>query len=210
MTAAVTAAVLLVSLSACTKSSPAPITSSSPSATPTSTLPAIQSTGPVSTGTITEKTVSSCPYLSFGAAFSDGGMRLDRITELTQAGATVGCRFYPLEHPNSQCPATCLAGEHLPPGTVPAIEIVISRFANTTNAHNAFIRIAEKGTHYEQDVIAPGNTGLCYETTLWSKDNGTDWACTFSKGVKVVVIRTVVVGSSFNVVELAKALYPKV
>lgn len=209
--AAVVTVMLLGSLSACTKSSPANVDSSSSASTAsTNATPSIQATGPVSTGTITEKPVGSCPYISLGNAYSDGGMRLERITELIQAGATVGCRFYPLQHPNSECGASCLAGEHLPPGNVPAIEIAISSYANATNAHNAFVRIAEQGTNYQQDVFAPGNTGLCYETTFWSHDHGTDWACTFSKGIKVVVIRTVVTGSALNVVALAKAIYPKV
>ena len=191
---------LVVALAACTKSSPkshVSVTSSSPITTPTRS---IDQTGPVSVGKITEKTVSSCPYLSFDEAKNDAGMRLSRIATLIQNGKVVGCRFFP----------AVFQSEKLPPTTQTVIEIVISEYADHTAANNAFIRIAEAGKNFQQEDVAAGNTGLCYETTLWAKDKGTDWACTFSKGAKVVVIRTVVNGSSFNVVQLAKAVYPKV
>jgi len=198
--AALAALVFVVSLAACTKSSPkqqVSITSSAPVTTPSRS---IDQTGAVSVGKITEKTVSTCPYLSFDDAKNDAGMRLSRIATLMQNGKVVGCRFFP----------AVFQSEKLPPTTQTVIEIVISTYANHTAANNAFIRIAEAGKNFQQEQVAAGNTGLCYETTLWSKDKGTDWACTFSKGSKVVVIRTVVNGSSFNVVQLAKAVYPKV
>jgi len=196
---------------ACTKSENGP-TGGAPTVTTVQTVtntPNAGPTGPVSAGTITENTVSSCPYLGIDQATSDTGIRLDRIATLIQGGKVVGCRFYSLEHPNAQCDVTCLAGEKLPPDNVPGIEILASQYANATAAHNAFITIAEKGTGVEQDVFATGNTGLCYKTTVWSDDDGMDVACTFSKGNTVVVIRTVVIGSTLDVVEIAKAVYPK-
>jgi len=127
-----------------------------------------------------------------------------------QSGKVVGCRFYPLEHPADGCDQTCLSGEHLPPGTIPAVEILEMPYASPDAAHNAFVRIAEAGTNYQQDQIAAGNIGLCYQTTVWDKDNGTDWACTFSKGSAVIVIKSVVTDPALNVVEIAQAIYPKI
>jgi hypothetical protein len=212
VTAALAALAVVLSLAACTKSTPGQhvTISTGANSSQSSSIPTIQQTGPISGGPVTEKTASTCPFLGFDTAKNDSGMRLDRIATLSQGGKVVGCRIYALQHPNSQCDATCLGNEHLPPASVPAIEILLSKYANTTNAHNAFIRIAEAGTNFQQTQIATGNTGLCYQTTLWSKDAGKDSACTFSKGTTVVVIRTVVVGSPLNVVEIAKAVYPKV
>lgn len=207
----IVALALTGTVAACAKSGNGP-PGGTPTLTTTQTLtntPSSGPTGPVSTGAITEKTVSSCPYIGIDQTTSDAGIRLDRIATLVQGGKVVGCRFYPLEHPNAQCDATCLAGEKLPPGNVPGIEILASQYANAAAAHNAFITIAEKGTGVEQDVFATGNTGLCYKTAVWSDDDGMDVACTFSKGNTVVVIRTVVTGSTLNVVEIAKAVYPK-
>jgi len=198
--AALAALAFVVSLAACTKSSPKQDTSSTSSSAPSTPTRSIDQTGPVSVGNITEKTTSSCPYLSFDTAKNDAGMRLQRIATLHQNGKVVGCRFFP----------AVFTSEKLPPTSQVVIEIVVSEYANHTAANNAFIRIAEAGKNFQQEEVATGNTGLCYETTLWAKDQGTDWACTFSKGTKVVVIRTVVNGSSFNVVQLAKAVYPKV
>lgn len=196
---ALAALALTITVAACTKSSPSHVTTSTQ--TSTSTHPTTSDpTGPVVIGKLTEKGASSCPLLSTTEAKSDAGMRLNKITTLSQNGKLVGCRFYP----------AVFQSEHLPPPSQVVIEIVISQYANATSAHNAFIRIATSGTNYQQDVIATGNTGLCFQTTLWKPDNGKDWACTFSKGSKVVVIRTVVTDPAFNVVQIAKAVYPKV
>src|SRR5205085_9759630 len=106
------------------------------------------------------------------------------------------CRFYP----------AVFKSEHLPPPSQVAIEVLVSQYASPSTARDAFIRVATAGTNYQQDDVATGVKGLCYQTTLWSPDKGKDWACTFSKGSKVVVIRTVVTDPAFNVVQIAKAV----
>lgn len=59
--------------------------------------------GPLGNAEVIEKSADSCPYISRDVARDDVGYRLDRITVLVQAGITVGCRFYTLQHPNSEC-----------------------------------------------------------------------------------------------------------
>jgi hypothetical protein len=200
-------AVTMALASACAKSSPTgPVTSDS---TVVITVPPAN-TQPVSTATVSEKTATACPYIPENVASNDSGMRLDRITEIIQAGRLVGCRFYALQHATLQCDEACLQGERLPPGDVPAIEIRLTEYASTVDAHNAFVKTGEAGTNDEQDEIVTGNTGLCYLTTLWKDDDGQDWACAFSKGSTAVVIRTVVNGSSLNVQAVAHAVYSRV
>ena len=208
LTVPLLAVALTASVAACTKSTPVSAPTSTVVHTQTTTVSPGPS-GPISTGPVTEKQVAACPFLGIDNAKSFAGIRLDRITELSQDNAVVGCRFYPLEHPNSDCDATCLANEKLPPGNVAGIELLASKYASPDAAHNGYIRIAEAGTNVQQDTIAPGNIALCYQTTVWSKDDGHDWACAFAKGSTVVVIRTVVTDPALNVVEIAQAVYPK-
>jgi hypothetical protein len=195
-------------LAACTKGSP----SAGPTKTIDSTITHSATpgpTGPVSTAKVVSSVVGSCPYLAKQSAADQAGMRLDKITKLTQSGRTVGCRFYALEHPGDGCDASCLAAEHLPPGNQPAIEIVSTKYASSTAARNAFILLAEKGSNYQQEQIRAGLKGLCYQTNFWAHDNGKDWACAFSVGATMVVIRTVVTDPALNVVEIASAIVGK-
>jgi hypothetical protein len=191
-------------LAACTKSTSTTIIHST-----VTTTPSPQPTARLSTGPTTSATVTKCPFLDTQTAADNAGMRLDKITEQHSGGKVVGCRIYPLEHPNEQCDQTCLSAEDLPPGQQPAVEIETSSYPSATAAHNAFITIAEAGTSIQRDLVATDNTGLCYQTDFWSHDKGKDWACTFSKGTTVVVIRTVVTDPALNVVEIAKVVEPK-
>jgi hypothetical protein len=201
-------AALVGMVSACTRSTPG----AGPTQTVTSTIthsPSSGPTGPVSTALITAVTVSSCPYLGQQSAANNSGMRLDKITELRQDGKTVGCRFYALEHPGDGCDEVCLKNERLPPADQPAVEIIATKYRTAGDAYNAFVRLGSAGTLVEQDQVESGNTGLCFETNFWPHDKGTDWACAFSKGTTMVLIKTVVIGSSLDVVEIARAVAPK-
>ena len=198
--AALLAVACALTVAACTKSTPTSHTSIVTNTQTITRTPSIGPTGPVSTGQITEKRVSSCPYVSLDEAKADAGMRLEKIVTLIQDGKVVGCRFYP----------AVFKTENLPPTTQLAVEILAQQYASADAAHNAFITIAEAGTNYQQEEIATGVTGLCYQTTVWTHDAGKDWACSFNKGATVVVIRTVVTSPALNVVEIAKAVYPKV
>ena len=198
---------LIGALGACTKSTPSG--TSAPATTRTVTTPNTTPTGPLDTSAVTEKTASSCPFISFTDAKNFAGFRLDRITTLSQSGTLVGCRFYALQHPNAQCDQSCLSAERLPPANVPGIELLASHYANHTAAFNAMAVLADHGTSPQQFAPVAGNTGVCYQTTLWAHDDGKDWACDFTKGAELVVIRTVVTDPALNVIEIAQAAYPK-
>lgn len=194
-------AALLGSVAACTKSSGGGHVGVTTQTQTITTTPAGGPTGPVRTGKLVEKKAGSCPLVSTDEAKDDVGMRLNKVATVTQDGVFAGCRFYP----------AVFQSEHLPPPSQVVVEILVSEYASARAAHNAFITIAEKaGTNFQQAEIATGNTGVCYQTTLWPDDKGKDWACNFSKGAKVVVIRTVVTSPALNVIQLAKAVYPKV
>ena len=171
--------------------------------------PLPRNTGPLSTAAVGEHPTSACPYISVDDAAGIVGYRLDRITTLVQAGRVVGCRFYALQHPTAQCDQSCVDHERLPPADVPGIEILATRYRTALDAHNAFVRTAESGIDVQQVHIASGNTGLCYRTTVWTADHGTDWACAFSRGATAVVIRTVVTDPAYTVAELARTVAPR-
>lgn len=185
---------------ACTAST---TTSAITSAPPASRTAGPADPEPVTTAAVSERVAARCPYLSRDEASSDAGYRLDRLTVLVQDGATVGCRFYPLQHPTAECDQTCLSNENLPPGDVPGVEIRLYRYRTEVDAHSAFVRIAAAGTTLQQFQISPGNVGLCYRTTVWTRDRGRDWACAFSTASTAVVIRTVVTAPALDVAEIA-------
>jgi hypothetical protein len=196
-------------LAACTKSNgPKTVGTSTIVQTITHSAPPVNGK-PVSTGAVTAKTVSSCPYLSLGSAKDNAGMRLDKITELIQDGKSVGCRFYPLAHPNAQCGESCFLGEKLPPGSQIAVEFQATKYASATAATNAFIILSRSGTNVQQEKITSSNTGLCFQINFYPHDKGKDWACAFSKGTTEVVIKTVVTDPAQNVVQIAQAIEPK-
>jgi len=97
----------------------------------------------------------------------------------------------------------------LPPGNVPGVEILLAKYGSPLGAHNAFVSTAKNGADYQRVKIEPGNTGICYRTSVWRKDKGTDWACAFSKGKIAVVIRTIVTTGAYSVVQVAQAIARK-
>jgi len=213
MKAAVLAGVALLAglltglLTACTSSS-----SPSPDVTRTRTVTSTHGPTPpvpVRSGPTTSAREADCPLLAEHVASHQSGMRLARVTVQRSGGHVVGCRFYPIPGPTAACPASCYQGEHLPPADQPAIEIDSQRYTTAVGAHNAFVLIASKGTAPQQVQVAKGNTGVCYQTHFWSKDHGRDIACAFSTGTTAVVVKTVVVHSSLDVVELAKDVVKK-
>lgn len=127
-------------------------------------------------------------------------MRLARITVLRSGGRTVGCRFYALQGgPLHQ-------SEHLPGPNQPAVEIVSSRYSSATAAHNAFVLLAQKGTNLQQATIVGQTMGLCFQTDFYSKDKGSDWACTFSNGTTLVLVKTVVTSPALNAILVSRAI----
>jgi hypothetical protein len=130
-------------------------------------------------------------------------MRLARITVLKADGKLVGCRFYALQG------SPLAVSEHLPGPNQPAIEITSTRYPDATSAHNAFVALAEKGRNVQQATISGDNVGLCFQTDFYPNDHGTDWACTYSVGTMLVLVKTVVTSPALNAIEIAKAVAPK-
>lgn len=150
---------------------------------------------------------SSCPLMAEQRLAKMVGMRLDRVAVLKSGGKVVGCRFFALQHPNAQCDASCLANEKLPGSHQPAVEIQTYRYPDANAAYNAYVRLATKEGHQLQRAAIVGTTpGLCYQMSFWRKDNGHDWACAFSNGITMAVVRTVVVKAAFSVAKVAKVV----
>lgn len=164
--------------------------------------------GPISSGPTTAATARSCPFIAKESAAARVGMRLDAIRVLSSGGRVVGCRFYPLGHPNAQCDAACLDNEHLPPTSQPAIEISSARYTSAADAHNEVAMLGTAGTNPQQRQIASGVIGVCYQTDFYLKDRGKDWGCAFSRDAVVVVVRTVA-AESFDAVRLTRGVAPK-
>lgn len=197
-------ALTVISMTSCTKPTPSP-----DSAGPTVTVtraPSAVATGPLSSGPTTSTSSGSCPYLRTSEVAADVGQRLEKVTVQHSGGRAIGCTWYPLTHPNSQCDETCFIREKLPPEKQADVKISLVIYASSLAAHNAFIRLAEKGTNIQQEQIDAANTGLCFQTDFWSHDAGKDWACTFQVRTTVALINSVVTDSALNVVTVAQAL----
>ncbi|HZY77189.1 MAG TPA: hypothetical protein VFE40_12795 [Jatrophihabitantaceae bacterium] len=148
----------------------------------------------------------SCRLLSERTVAGDVGMRLARVTVQRAGGKQVGCTFYALQHPTSECGPSCLAGEHLPGPHQPAVQLLLTRYASTTAAHNAMVRTAEAGRGAQQVGVGGGRIGLAYQIAFYRKDHGRDWACAFNVGSTLAEVRTVTTRTSFNAVAVAKHL----
>ena len=155
-------------------------------------------TAPVSTGPTISATARSCPWLDQQSAADQVGMRLARITVQRSGARIVGCRFYALQN------SPLHQSEHLPGAHQPAIEITTTRYAAARAAHNAFVRVAQRGRNVQQATIGRGAIGLCFQTAFYSRDHGRDWACAVNLGSTLLEVRTVVVSPAFNVIEVAR------
>jgi hypothetical protein len=213
---------LLVGVSACTSgSAPAPSSAAPSTATrtaapstasqaPSTASPVASSPVPVSSAATSAATVSSCPLLTQDVVADTLGMRQGRIAVLRSVGKVVGCRFYALQHPNAQCDATCLAGEHLPGATQPALDIAITDYPTATAAHNAFVLASRAGTEASAVLVTGSITGVQYRHAFYPKDGAQDWAVAFSVGTRTVVVRAAEDDSADEVVSLAGRLAGKI
>jgi hypothetical protein len=198
--AAPVAAAVAVLAAACTTDGggPAPSTRTR-TVTATSTTSAAPS-GPIGTAPTRSVPARSCPLLDTRQAADHVGMRLARVTVLRSGGRVVGCRFYALQDsPLSQ-------SEHLPGPHQPVIEITTYRYPSELAAHNAFVRLAEKGTNPQTASIVGQAPGVCFQTDFYAKDAGKDWACAFSKGDTMVLVRTVVTSPALSAILVARAV----
>src|SRR5436309_986162 len=143
-------AVLLPMLAACTSSSSGDSPRTEESTVVETRTPTPSPTGPLSSGPTTTRAATACPWAGQASTAQIMGERLGRVTVQVADGKTVGCRFYALQHPNAQCDATCLAGEHLPGPNQPVLAITTRRYASVVAAHNAFVTLGIKGSNPQQ------------------------------------------------------------
>jgi hypothetical protein len=74
-------------------------------------------------------------------------------------------------------------------------------------AHNAMVRIAEKGSQpIGIPSLAPGTEGILYRTSFYPPDGDRDWACIFRKGRTVVTVKTDQNDTSFNAEQIGIAV----
>jgi hypothetical protein len=192
---------LLLGAAACTSSTPAaPSSDRTVTRTETHTTTPPPHPVPVQTGPTTTAQAKACPLLATQRAADDVGMRLARITVLRSGGAVIGCNFYALQG------SPLATSEHLPGPNQPVISIVTSRYPDATAAHNAMVLRARAGTEASQVGLPHGVTGVVFRTDLDPHDAGRDWACAFTRGAALTVVRTAVTRTSVNAVTLAGRL----
>jgi hypothetical protein len=196
-------ALALALLGACTSGAGSPPSTAPSVRTQTvvhTKTPSPAPTAPIDTGPTKAATASKCPLLAQQTAADTIGMRLARITVLRSGGKVVGCRLYALQgSPLAQ-------SEHLPGPNQPAIEIETVRYPTMPAAHNAFVRLGEKGSNVQQAAIVGQGPGLCFQVRFYPKDNGKDWACAFNVANVLVVVRTVVTSPALSAILVARAV----
>lgn len=193
-TAAVTVLCSAV-LAACTSSThptPGPDSTRTTTRTTTAGHTVAPPADPVASAPTIAAPASACPFVTAAFVRNAIGMRLGRITVLRSGGRTVGCRFYALQG------SSLHASEHLPGPHQPAVEIATARYASATAAHNAFVRIADRGSNPQQVDLGGGIVGVCFQTAFDPADHGTDWACATSRNRTSLVVRTVVTSPALD------------
>ena len=192
-------------LASCTSGGGSPPSPSVRTETVTHTRSATgEATAPISTGPTRATTAAKCPLLPTQQAADHVGMRLARVTVLRSGGRVVGCRFYALQDsPLSE-------SEHLPGPKQPVIEITTVRYPSELAAHNAFVRLAERGSNVQTASIVGQAPGACFQTDFYAQDDGKDWACAFSKGDTMVLVRTVVTSPALSAILVARAVAERI
>jgi hypothetical protein len=127
----------------------------------------------------------TCPYIATQDLADKVGSRVGRTTILTSTPR--GCRFY------------------LPFGDFHAVaQITAKTYPDALTAHNAMVRIAEKGRQpIGLPSLARGTEGILYRTSFYPADGTRDWACIFRKGSTVVTVKTDQNDTSFNAKQIA-------
>ena len=141
----------------------------------------------------------ACPYIASmptdNPAVNVGdidGSRVYRTTVLTDR-KPVGCRFY-----------------FWSDIFYAIADIVPTTFDTADEAHNAMILTGEAGKEFSgRSNIVPGVDAVVFRTKFLGRDGETDWACAFAKGKVMVVVHTEQTKTSFNALQLAKAVAPK-
>lgn len=139
-----------------------------------------------------------CPYILSSQDQGPNSMadlegdRVYRTTVLTGTNP-VGCRFY----------------FWAPPYEAIA-EITAQRFGTALAAHNAMVLTAEAGRQAQSyPGLLPGVDAISYQTKFLGSDDGQDWACVFTKGTTMVIVRTQQTNTSLNARLIAAQIAPK-
>ncbi|MHA3701260.1 hypothetical protein ACXR2U_03685 [Jatrophihabitans sp. YIM 134969] len=172
-----------LTLAGCTEA--VPDTTSTPTPTTAASTVRASSSPPPTTAVVAGPTTTAdgtCPLLPTAKALEDLGERLGRVTVSTSDGRPVGCTFYPASGPLA-------SSEHLPPPTVPVIAITVSRFADTTAAHNAMVVSTEADPAAYSNPATGVDEGISFVTDFLPEDGGQDSAYTFRKATTVVQVQ---------------------
>lgn len=120
------------------------------------------------------------------------GDHVYRTTVLTGL-KPVGCRFY----------------FYAPPFEAIA-DIQPQTFPTARDAYNAMVRTGQAGQNYSgRPHIIPGVDAIVYQTQFFGDDGDQDWACVFAKGNVMVVVHTQQTNVSYNALQIATAIAPK-
>lgn len=119
---------------------------------------------------------------------------------MASGGRTIGCRFYADQDPIFR------ASEHLPGPNQPVLQIVSSRYADSTAAHNAMVLLARSGHNGYQASLSAAIEGISFQTRFDPSDGNTDWAYTFHKSETVVVINTAQADTALDARTVASAI----
>ncbi len=191
------AVLLLAALTACTSSSPSKApstvvrTQTETETSPASqvSLPALTTAAPLPSPVPAGQTATECPYIASQDVADIVGSHVYRT--LVGGG---DCRFY-----FYSAPFDAIA------------DITVVSYPSSAAATDAMTRTALTGTEVSsQPDIAPGVNGALFRTAFLARDNGQDWACAFTVGPKLVVIRTWTTNTSSSALSLAAAVAPKI
>jgi hypothetical protein len=140
----------------------------------------------------------TCPYIRAGLDVDSGGgvnladLEGDRVyrTTILTSHKPVGCRFY----------------FYAPPYEAVA-DVRPQTFATATDAFNAMVLTAEKGTGLitERNFVR-GVTGICFQTKYFGPDGARDWAFVFAKGKVLVGVYTQRTDTSRNALYIGRAV----
>jgi hypothetical protein len=198
----------VAALSSCTHSKTAPDTTTTNTVTQTHTaavpgtpIPAFftGNLGPgdkLHAGEVEKK----CPYIKsthiedpVGSVADIEGDRVGRTVVLPGTNPE-GCRFYFAYGPYQA-----------------VADIQVYRYADHTLANNTMVATAKAGLRAQGiPNLIPGVPGVVFQTKFNKNDGNKDWACAFAKGSLVVIVHTQQNDTSFNAMELAKTVAPKI
>ena len=162
-----------------------------------------QSAGPEGVGPIREVKAKSCPLATTDFVRNTMGMRLGRVTRLHGNGIS-GCRFYALQG------SSLHASEHLPGPDQPVLEILTRRFGLPYEARKAMLFLAQAGKNGQHVPIGKAGGGVCFQTSFYPKDHGTDWACAAIKGRTEVVVHSVDTTGTYSTATVVKSVLGRV